>query len=136
MSKISIKWSIVIAALVTLALPAPALPAPQSSQPCANVSISLAPPVVARGGTVTAAASIENCSTARQRYTIRYELTTPCTRSVLFSIPVRFEAGASFSASYSFRIPSFACRGDYSVTVKIFSGTTLLSSSTAMLTVL
>ena len=135
MSKISIRWSIVIVALVTLVLPAPGLPAPQSSEPCANVSISLAPPVVARGGTVTAAASIENCSTARQRYTISYELTTPCTQAVLFSIPVRFEAGASFSASYSFRIPRFTCPGNYVVTVKVLSGTTLLSSSTAMLTV-
>jgi hypothetical protein len=135
MSKISIRWGIVIAALVTLALPATALPAPQSSEPCANVSISLSPAVVARGGTVTAAASIENCSTASQRYTIRYELTTPCTRAVLLSFPVTFEAGASFSASFSFRIPSFFCRGDYSITVKVFSGTTLLSSSTAMITV-
>jgi hypothetical protein len=135
MSKISIKWGIVIAALVTLALPSTALPAPQTAEPCANVSVSLSPPVVARGGTVTAAASIENCSTARQRYTIRYELTTPCTRSVLLSFPVTFEAGAAFSASYSFRVPSFACRGDYAVTVKVFSGTTLLSSSTAMITV-
>jgi hypothetical protein len=136
MFKNSIRWSIVIAALAILALPGTALPAPQSSEPCANVSVSLAPPVVARGGTVTAAASIENCSTSRQRYTIRYELTTPCTSAVIFSFPVRFEAGASFSASYSFRIPRFTCPGDYAVTVKIFSGTTLLSSSTAMLTVL
>ena len=49
MSKLSIRWGIVIAALVTLALPATALPAPQSSEPCANVSISLSPPVVPRG---------------------------------------------------------------------------------------
>ncbi|HEX5735747.1 MAG TPA: hypothetical protein VF131_23165 [Blastocatellia bacterium] len=133
MSKISFRWIIVIAALVTLAMPATALP--QTSEPCANVSISLSPPVVARGGTVNVDASIENCSTARQRYTIKYELTTPCTRAVLLSIPVRFDAGASFSASFSFRIPSFFCRGDYAITVKVFSGTTLLSSSTAMITV-
>lgn len=136
MSKISIKWAIFMAAVLTLALPTPTLTAPQSSAPCANVSVSLAPPVVARGGTVTAAASLENCSSVRQRYTIRYELTTPCTRAVLFSIPVRLDAGQTLSASYSFRIPRFTCPGDYVVTVRVLSGTTELSSSIAMLTVL
>jgi hypothetical protein len=135
MSKISIKWAFVMAAVLTLALPSTSLRA-QSSAPCANVSVSLAPPVVARGGTVTAAASLENCSTARQRYTIRYELTTPCTQAVLFSIPIRLDAGQTLSASYSFRIPRFTCPGDYVVTVKVLSGTTELSSSVAMLTVL
>jgi hypothetical protein len=52
-----------------------------------------------------------------------------------FSVPFRFNAGQQISAGFSFRIPFFTCSGDYTVTISVFSGTTLLASSTASLTV-
>jgi hypothetical protein len=136
MYKVSTKWMVALAAIVGLLMPATALPA-QSSQPCANVSVSIAPAVVERGGTVMISASISNCSSKGQIYTIRYELTTPCTSAVMFSVPIILRGGQTLSVSnVPLTVPSFACPGNYTVTVKVFSRSTLLSSSSASLTVL
>jgi hypothetical protein len=134
MYKVSTRWAAAIAALVVLFMPATAFPA-QNPAPCANVSVSVDPTVANRGDTVTLAAAITNCSSVRQRYIIKYELTTPCTRMILLPIILRFNPGQTLSANVAFRIPRFLCPGDYTLKVSVFSGTALLASSSATLTV-
>jgi hypothetical protein len=134
MYKVSTRWAAAIAALVVLLMPATAMPA-QSPAPCANVSVSVDPTVANRGDTVTLAAAITNCSSVRQRYIIKYKLTTPCTDVILLPIILRFDPGQTRSANVSFKLPRFLCPGDYTLTVSVFSGTSLLASSSATLTV-
>jgi hypothetical protein len=86
-----------------------------------------------RGDFINIAASISNCSSATQRYTIRYELDTPCS-DYAFSVPVKLRPG-EYSVAFPFFVPRFACPGGYMITVKVFSGATLLASSSAMVMV-
>jgi hypothetical protein len=134
MSKVSMRWFAAFAAVMILLMPATALPA-QDPSPCADVSVTVDPTVAARGDTITLTAAITNCSSIRQRYIIKYTLTTPCTSVVMFPILLRFDPGQVRSASVSFKIPRFFCPGEYTLTVAVFSGTALLDSSTASLTV-
>jgi hypothetical protein len=119
-----------VATLAILCLPM-MVPA---AEPCATVSFTFSSPVVERGDFIRINASIGNCSESVERLTIRYEIATPCTRTVAFSVKANVPPG-EFSATFPFYVFRFACPGDYTVTVKVSSGTTLLASSTATVTV-
>jgi hypothetical protein len=135
MSKVKMRWIVMVAALAILMTPATALPA-QSSAPCADVAVSVDPTVAALGDTVTLAASITNCSTRRQYYIIKYKLSTPCTDMILLPIILRFDAGQTRAANVSFKIPTFICTGDYTLTVSVIAlNGALLDTDSATLTV-
>lgn len=129
----SLKWIASMAAVMVLTLATPAL----SAGPCATVLVSLAPPVVARGGTVTAMASLVNCSGAVEKVTVNFKVETPFGFLGLGSFKLKLQADATHAASVTYRVPKWTPLGVYSVKVSVFdaAGTTLLSTSTASLTV-
>jgi hypothetical protein len=130
MKRVSRRLGIVLTALMILSVPT-VVPAQDECQP--DVEISLEPAVVERGSFINIAASLTNCSA--QRLTIRYEISTPCTRTISFSVRLRVPAG-TFSVAFPFPVFRFACPGEYSITVTIFAGDTLLDSDTATATVI
>ena len=136
MSRFSIKSPVFVAIALVLFLPVNALPAQPAAPACAEANISLSPSTVARGATLTVAASITNCSTDRQFYILRYDLSTPCTRQLMAYLIVPFDAGQTRALSIPFTVPSFACLGEYTVTLTVFSlRGVALDSSTASVVV-
>lgn len=131
MKMASMKYAMVIAAMLIVSLPGIG----SAAEPCATVSVAISPSVVERGDVINVAASLNNCSSTTQRLTIRYELRTPCTRPLVFSVRVKVPPGVH-SASITLPVFFFACPGDYTVTVTVLSGATVLSSSSATVTVL
>lgn len=133
MSRVSLKWIASIAAVMVLTLATPAL----SAGPCATVMVSLAPPTVARGGTVTATASIANCTNAFEKVTVNFKVETPFGFVAMGSFKLRLEPEETRAASLTYKVPQWTPLGVYRVKVSVYdgSGTILLSTSTAALTV-
>lgn len=101
--------------------------------PCAALSLAADPTTVAPGGTVTLSGSINNCSTATERVTVKYVITGPCNYSDTYSVTVTLQPGETQSTSVSRVVP--ACAGNYTVTGDVYSGKTFLTSASAMFAV-
>ena len=111
-------------------------PAALLAAPCANLTVSVNPTVVARGGTVTITASINNCSSAEEVVKIKYSISSPyIPGTVVGSVSFGLAAGETRTASVSFAIPSFVYPGNYTITATASSGAIVLATSSTTLTV-
>lgn len=107
--------------------------AASSSSPSVSLTLSLNPTIVPPGGTVTATATVQNTSAAKEQVTIDYEISGPCGVASIGSVHLILRAGETRSASVSYSAP--ACPGDYTITLTAVSGGAVLATTSATLTV-
>jgi uncharacterized membrane protein len=129
MSKLSIRWVVALAAAVVMSLATVNF----AAAPCANLTVSANPTIVAQGGTVTVTGSINNCSRASEKVTVKYEASGPCGTVEMGSIKLNLSANETRTASVSYAAP--ACPGEYTLTATALSGSTVLTTSSITVTV-
>ena len=122
---------LLVLGLATLAIASS--PAAQKSAPCATLFLQADPTVVAGGGAETLSGSITNCSQSGERLTISYDITGPCNFDDTYTINVTLKAGETQKASVTRAAPT--CPGTYTVTGKVTSGTTFVTSASTSFTV-
>jgi hypothetical protein len=86
-----------------------------ATKACNFVTVGVTPATVPIGGKVTVTAEVQNCSTGIQPLVITFDVTTPCTRSVVVSIPVILPRGFAQAVSFPLVIPRGTCTGAYTV---------------------
>ena len=78
---------------------------------------------------------VTNCSSGRARYTVTVSAVSPCgEETVIGSSLITFNGGESKLISVSYPIAPDTCRGVSAVSISVTSGSTLLSSQSAPLT--
>lgn len=131
MSRLSFKGVVaVVTAMMFISL-VPAF----AAAPCATLSYTIDKTVVARGETITATASIKNCSTSKQTYTVKYTIITPLGNASMGSAKVALASGETRSASLSYTIPKWVPSGEYIVSATVYSGSQPLTTASATITV-
>lgn len=79
---------------------------------------------------------VTNCSTGKARYTVTVSAVSPCGEETIIASPlITFNGGESKLISSSYAIAPDTCRGVSTVSVSVYSGSTLLSSQSAPLTI-
>jgi len=131
------RHSLKIIAIITLAvtgLLGAASPS-HSATPCATLALSVTPGVASAGDNITITGSVFNCSTAKERVNILYELTGPCSASEVGTIRLSLKAGETRSTSLSYTVSASDCPGTYTITVSAYAGGALLDRKSETLTV-
>lgn len=131
MAKFATRWIAAAVAVIVLSLSTAAF----AEAPCANLTVSLNRTVATHGDSVTVTGSLNNCSDAREKLTIKYTVKSPCYSTSMGSFKITLDPDETRTASVSYVIPAFACTGVYKITAQAFSGTTLLATSSVTLTV-
>ena len=79
---------------------------------------------------------VTNCSTGKARYTVTVSAVSPCGEETIIASPlISFNGGESKLISSSYAIAPDTCRGVSTVSVSVYSGSTLLSSQSTPLTI-
>lgn len=97
--------------------------------PCADVTMTATPSVVAPWAKETVATSLFNCSGAVEVVKVKLDVTGPRGHTASFAFPIWLRAGQTRSASVSFPAPPIL--GTYSASVTISFGSTVLDSASA-----
>ncbi len=100
-----------------------------------SFTISINPSTVKQGGQVTVTTTYSNPSSTAQTLTIKVSLTTPKTKTLMFTVPLTLKANQSGSVSWPLPIAKSTPEGLYSVTLDVFLGATQIGTSSAQLTV-
>src|SRR2546425_2863907 len=121
-----------IAALAGLTL----LSTPASAGGCATSSTTLSIKAASVGWPVGVFTDIQNCSSSKQRYTVERTFTSSCGQdSLISSSRVNFTPYQWLTVSTSWYVPSGTCTGVGTVTSRVLSGSAVLSTSSAPLTI-
>lgn len=131
MSRFSFKGVLAVVTAMMLFSLVPAF----AAAPCATLAYSIDKTVVARGETITATASIKNCSASKQTYTVKYTILTPVGNASMGSAKVALAAGETRNASLSYTVPAWVPPGDYIVSATVLSGSQPLTTASATITV-
>ena len=108
-----------------------------SSSGCAIVTTpSLSTTTAAPGINVGVYGRVTNCSGGRARYTVTISAVSTCgEETIIASSLITFNGGESKLISISYPIAPDTCRGVSTVSISAYSGSTLLSSQSAALTI-
>lgn len=88
------------------------------------------------GWTIGVFGRVTNCSTSRQSYTVTISSTSSCGEETIIASPVvTFNAGEGKLFSTSYVIPADTCLGAMTVSMSVYSGSTLMVSDSAVLTI-
>jgi hypothetical protein len=129
------RHSLKIMAIIALALALGAAGASQSATPCATLALSVTPVLASAGDNVTITGSVFNCSAAKERVNILYELTGPCSASEVGTIRLSLKSGETRSTSLSYTVSRSDCPGTYTITVSAYAGGVLLDTKSETLTI-
>ena len=104
--------------------------------PCAVVTTpSLSYYTASPGWTIGIFGRVTNCSTSRQTYTVKISSTSSCGEETIIASPVvTFNAGEGKLFSTSYVIPPDTCLGAATVSLSVYSGSTLVVSDSTVLT--
>jgi hypothetical protein len=107
-----------------------------ATKACNFVSVGVKPTTVSRGGFVTVSGQVQNCLPTSQALLVEFDSMTPCTKSVMASIPLTLPANASYGVTLPLFIPKAACTGSYSLraTTSINGFPVVMSSATLNVT--
>ena len=130
----SFRLGVVLAAFAVASITL--LSTPVSAQACAtsstHLSLSTGWPSVAVG----VYTDLHNCSERKVRYTVERTYRSACGQVIpLNNTSVRFSGGAYLTLTGNWVVPSNTCLGDGVVTSRVLSGSTVLSTSSASLTI-
>jgi hypothetical protein len=100
-----------------------------------SFTISINPSTVKQGGQVTVTTTYSNPTSTAQTLTLKVSLTTPKTKTLMFTVPLTLKAGQTGSVSMPLPIAKSTPVGLYSVTLDVFVGATQVGTSSAQLTV-
>lgn len=105
--------------------------------PCALVTTpTMTYSTVSPGMTIGVFGRVTNCSTSKARYTVTMSSTSSCGEETIMASPlVTFNGGEGKLISTSYVIAPDTCLGGMTVSLSVYSGTTLLSSASTLLTV-
>ena len=99
----------------------PAVISTLATKSCNFVTTAVKPNTIARGGFVMVTGGLQNCLASSQHVVIQFDAATPCTKSLMASIPFTIPAHFSQSLTLPLFIPKNSCEGSYSI-----SATTLI----------
>lgn len=133
MSRHSLKIMAIIALALTSLLSVASRS--QSGTPCATLALSVSPVVATAGDNITISGSVFNCSAAKERVNILYEVTGPCGASEVGTIKLSLKADETRSTSLSYTVSASDCLGTYTITVSAYAGGVLLDRKSETLTV-
>lgn len=104
---------------------------------CAVVTTpTLSTTTAAPGINVGVFGRVTNCSSGRGRYTVTISAVSPCGEETIIASPlITFNGGESKLVSSSYAISPDTCRGVSTVSISVYSGSTLLSSQSTPLTI-
>ena len=100
-----------------------------------SFTIRINPSTVKQGGQVTVTTTYSNPSNTAQTLTLKISLTTPRTKTLMFTVPLTLKANQSGSVSWPLPIAKSTPVGLYSITLDVFLGATQIGTSSAQLTV-
>jgi len=87
-----------------------------------EMSISVNPSTVSRGGTVGVFALVKNTTSSRLRATVTLDSLSPCGTRTLGSNKLDLQPGQAIQVTVSYPIPADACLGMYQVSISEKSG--------------
>jgi len=104
---------------------------------CAVVATPALSTVTASPGTnVGVFGRVGNCAGGKKRYTVTVSSTSTCSiETVIGSSVITFSGGETKLISVSYPIAPDTCPGPMTVTVSAYSGSTMLASDSAVLTI-
>ena len=119
MIKLSINRIIALAALaVTLCIAAATTAQTQPPTSCATARVALTSATPKAGDELTATVSVENCSTEKERFTVKYSYTDPCGETTqMGNVAVKLAAGETKPEQITFLAPAApaGCAGNFKV---------------------
>jgi hypothetical protein len=100
-----------------------------ATAPCADLTLTASPGIVAPGELETVAGSITNCSQEQETVTLTVKVTGPCHLAIKQSADFDLQPGQMESSSKTFPAPF--CEGVYRIRTRASSGGTVLDEAEA-----